>query len=103
MYAELVSNSWTWPALHACCVNFARMVSAVTGRIACMQVQYGTAPGDYSHTATGRFTFYDQAYVNTSYTTGHLHHVKLEQLQANTTYYYRCVILLHAACSMRSQ
>ena len=64
-----------------------------------MQVQYGTVPGDYSHTATGRFTFYDQAYANASYTTGHLHHVKLDRLQDNTTYYYRWVVRLLADCT----
>lgn len=57
---------------------------------AASQVQYGLAKGQYTHTTTGSYTAYTQSYSNATYTSGHLHHVKLDHLLPSTTYFYRC-------------
>lgn len=52
-------------------------------------MQYGLAQGQYTQTATGKHTKYVQSYTNATYTSGHLHHVKLDHLLPSTTYFYR--------------
>lgn len=48
-------------------------------------VQYGTAPGQYTSTATGKSAFYK---YSAKYTSGLIHHVPLTGLKPSTTYYY---------------
>ena len=54
-----------------------------------VQVQYGRDSGKLMRTAKGASQRYTQQYSNASYTSGFLHHVKLDHLLPSTTYYYR--------------
>ena len=49
-------------------------------------VQFGTAPGSYTHTATGNASFYK---YSSKYTSGLIHHVPLTGLAPATVYYYK--------------
>uniref|UniRef100_A0A7N0UBV4 Purple acid phosphatase n=1 Tax=Kalanchoe fedtschenkoi TaxID=63787 RepID=A0A7N0UBV4_KALFE len=51
------------------------------------EVEYGTSPGAYNTSATGRVTSYRYMLV---YKSGQIHHVKIGPLNPKTTYYYRC-------------
>ena len=48
-------------------------------------VQYGTAPGVYTQTASGSSDFYKYSAM---YTSGLIHHVPLTGLKPSTVYYY---------------
>ena len=59
-----------------------------------MQVQYGLESGKLSRTAKGAAAQrYTQQYSNASYTSGFLHHVKLDHLLPGSTYYYRWLLM----------
>ncbi|KAL8140544.1 hypothetical protein V2J09_006565 [Rumex salicifolius] len=49
-------------------------------------VDYGKEPGNYTASATGQ----SLTYRFLSYTSGKIHHTVIRQLEAATTYYYRC-------------
>ena len=49
-------------------------------------VEYGTASGVYTNSATGNATFY---VYGPKYTSGLIHHVRLSGLSPNTQYFYR--------------
>ncbi|KAJ7569037.1 hypothetical protein O6H91_01G058800 [Diphasiastrum complanatum] len=61
------------------------IVSWVTPLPAPSIVTYGLSKGHYDHIATGSCTYYE--YYN--YTSGYIHHVTLEKLKSDTTYYYQ--------------
>ncbi|KAJ1264754.1 hypothetical protein BS78_08G025700 [Paspalum vaginatum] len=61
-------------------------VSWITDGDAPATVEYGTAPGQYTRSATGTTTTY--SYV--LYRSGRIHHAVVGPLQPGTTYYYRC-------------
>ena len=56
-------------------------------------MQYGRDSGKLARTAKGASQRYTQQYSNASYTSGWLHHVKLDHLLPSTTYYYRWAFL----------
>ncbi|CAA6667579.1 unnamed protein product [Spirodela intermedia] len=49
-------------------------------------VEYGRAPGKYSHSATGESTSYKFFF----YSSGKIHYVRIGPLEPTTVYYYRC-------------
>lgn len=49
-------------------------------------VEYGRAPGKYSHSATGESTSYKFFF----YRSGKIHYVRIGPLEPATVYYYRC-------------
>ena len=55
-----------------------------------MQVEWGIDQTKLDHTASGNRTNYIGDYRNAVYVSGIFHHVKLEALHAETTYFYRC-------------
>lgn len=58
----------------------------------CLQVQWGNVPSTLDRNATGNRTSYVGNYPDAIYVSGVFHHVKLEGLAPETTYFYRCVL-----------
>ncbi|CAN6486015.1 unnamed protein product [Victoria cruziana] len=57
------------------------------------EVHYGRRSGKYTHIKRGTSTVYSQLYPFKgllNYTSGIIHHVKLEGIKPGSTYYYRC-------------
>ncbi|KAF3772405.1 Purple acid phosphatase 15, partial [Nymphaea thermarum] len=57
------------------------------------EVHYGRRSGKYTHVKTGTSTVYNQLYPFKgllNYTSGIIHHVKLEGIKPGSTYYYIC-------------
>lgn len=57
--------------------------------LACIQVEWGTHPEQLHFHATGNRTSYVSDYPNALYVSGIFHHVKLEGLAPEVTYFYR--------------
>ena len=62
------------------------VVGWLTAAVSPSTVQYGTASGAYTQTATGTVDFYK---YSSSYTSGQIHHATLTGLKPATVYYYR--------------
>lgn len=57
------------------------------------EVRYGTESGKYTFVQTGASSVYSQIYPYEgllNYTSGIIHHVRLQGLSSNTKYYYKC-------------
>lgn len=64
---------------------------ATTSTTSASQVRYGTGSGDMNQLAEGFSTSYTFQYASyQQYTSGLIHHVRIDNLKPDTRYYYQC-------------
>jgi len=80
----------SWATHNATIVSTKSEISPPDLATVASQVQWGTSRSDLSHTASGDRTNYIGDYEGAQYVSGIFHHVKVEVLQPEVTYFYRC-------------